>query len=49
LQPIQQRAKAYQQDKEAVQSIIALGCEKARDTARETLEDVRAAMGLIYH
>lgn len=48
LTPIQERAKAYEKDKDAVHSIIAIGSEKARDTARETLEDVREAMGLLY-
>jgi tryptophanyl-tRNA synthetase len=31
-----------------VRSIIAEGCDHARDMARETLEDVRQAMGLEY-
>ena len=31
-----------------VRSIIADGCDRARDVARETLEDVRQAMGLSY-
>lgn len=48
LKPIQQRAREYEQDLGAVQNIINDGCEKARDIARDTLEDVRKAMGLVY-
>lgn len=48
LKPIQERALAYQEDPEAVRAIIAEGCEKARDVARETLDEVRQAMGLLY-
>ena len=48
LKPIQERAKEYEQDLATVQSIINEGCEKARDIARDTLEDVRKAIGLIY-
>ena len=48
LKPIQERAREYEQDLNAVQSIINDGCEQARDIARDTLEDVRKAMGLVY-
>ena len=48
LKPIQERAQEYEQDLTAVQSIINDGCEQARDIARDTLEDVRKAMGLMY-
>ncbi len=48
LKPIQERAREYEQDLATVQSIINDGCEQARDIARDTLEDVRKAMGLIY-
>ncbi|MEM8843502.1 MAG: tryptophan--tRNA ligase [Pseudomonadota bacterium] len=48
LKPIQERAKEYEQDLTSVHSIINDGCEQARDIARDTLEDVRKAMGLIY-
>ena len=48
LLPIQERAREYEQDLATVQSIINDGCEQARDIARDTLEDVRRAMGLIY-
>ena len=46
--PIRERAKEYQQDREVVRGIINEGCEAARDVARQTLEDVREAMGLDY-
>ncbi len=48
LKPIQERAREYEQDLNTVQSIINDGCEKARDIARDTLEDVRKSMGLVY-
>jgi tryptophanyl-tRNA synthetase len=46
--PIRERANEYMNDPETVRGIIADGCEAARDIARETLEEVRDAMGLIY-
>lgn len=46
--PIQERAKQYEDNPNTVKSIIAEGCEKARDCARETINDVRQAMGLNY-
>ena len=48
LRPIQARAREYEQDLASVQSIIDDGCEQARDAARDTLEDVRKAIGLVY-
>jgi tryptophanyl-tRNA synthetase len=47
-QPIRERADEYMNDPETVRGIIAEGCEAARDVARETLEEVRDSMGLIY-
>lgn len=46
--PIRERAEEYMNDPETVRGIIADGCDAARDVARETLEEVRDAMGLIY-
>ncbi|MFN3594265.1 MAG: tryptophan--tRNA ligase [Thiobacillaceae bacterium] len=46
LAPIQERARALAEDPDSVRNIIADGCEKARDLARETMRDVREAMGL---
>ncbi len=46
LAPLQQRAIDYEGSPELVRSILAEGAEHARDEARETLADVRRAMGL---
>ncbi len=46
--PIRERAKEYQQDPDTVKGIINAGCEAARDVARESLEEVREAMGMNY-
>jgi len=48
LQPIQERAAQYADDPTLVKNIVAEGCEKARKLARETMRDVRDAMGLNY-
>ncbi len=48
LEPIQERARQYQEDKDLVRNIIHEGSEKARDVARQTLQEVRQAMGLEY-
>ena len=46
--PIRERAAEYESQPDLVRSIIADGCDEARDTARETMEAVRQAMGLAY-
>ncbi len=46
LEPIQKEAQQYEKDPDLVRSIIAEGCETAREAAKETLQDVREAMGL---
>ncbi len=48
LEPIRRRAEALARDPLAVKNIIAEGCQRAREAAEETLEIVRAAMGLDY-
>ncbi len=48
LESIQETARHYQEDPEAVRAIIAEGCEEARREARDTLDEVRQAMGLLY-
>lgn len=48
LAPIRERAREYEEDPEQVRALIAEGCEAARDEARETLAEVRTAMGLDY-
>tara|TARA_B100000029_G_scaffold319230_1_gene311674 strand:- start:22 stop:1197 length:1176 start_codon:yes stop_codon:yes gene_type:complete len=46
LEPIQKESEQYIKDPDMVRSIIAEGNEIARDRAKETLVEVRAAMGL---
>lgn len=46
LAPIQARAREYEAQPDLVKNIIHEGCEKARDAARETMEEVRHAMHL---
>jgi len=48
LTPIRERALNYIEEPDSVRAIIAEGCEQARATARETLEEVRQVMGLMY-
>jgi tryptophanyl-tRNA synthetase len=48
LEPVQERAVEFEQDPARVRTIINEGSEAARDLARQTLEEVRAAMGLEY-
>ena len=48
LKPIQERAAQYAEDPTLVKNIVADGCDKARKLARETMRDVREAMGLSY-
>ena len=48
LEPIQERSKEYLDDPKIVQNFINEGVEAARDVAEDTLEEVRAAMGLSY-
>jgi tryptophanyl-tRNA synthetase len=47
--PMRERAQIYLDDLTLVKNIIADGCEKARELARETMRDVRESMGLEYH
>jgi tryptophanyl-tRNA synthetase len=46
--PMRERAQQYLDDPTLVRNIIADGCEKARELARDTMRDVREAMGLSY-
>ena len=45
---IRARAAEYEENRDLVRAIIAEGCEKARDVARQTLEEVHQAMGMNY-
>jgi tryptophanyl-tRNA synthetase len=46
--PMRERAQKYLDDPTLVRSIVADGCDKARELARETMREVREAMGLDY-
>jgi tryptophanyl-tRNA synthetase len=48
LRPIQERAREYEEQPDLVRSVINEGCERAREVARETMNDVRHAMSLDY-
>ncbi len=48
LRPIQERGKGYAEQPDLVRNIINEGCERAREVARETMEEVRHAMSLDY-
>ena len=48
LKPIQERVAALSADPTLVKNVIAKGCRRARETADETLQDVRRSMGLEY-
>lgn len=48
LAPMQQRAREYEANPDAVRLILNEGTERARDAARDTLIEVRQAMGLQY-
>jgi tryptophanyl-tRNA synthetase len=47
-QPMLERAEAFVTNPRIVRDIVDAGTEKARMTARETMRDVREAMGLNY-
>jgi tryptophanyl-tRNA synthetase len=46
--PMRERAQVYLDNPALVKDIVADGCEKAREYARETMRDVRQSMGLEY-
>jgi len=48
LKPIQERAAEFENDPDLVRNIINEGCEKARDEARATMDEVRHVMSLEY-
>lgn len=47
LQPMQARALEYEAQPDLVRNVLKEGCEKARDVAHETLDEVRHAMSLM--
>jgi len=48
IEPIREKAKQLEDNMSMVKSMISDGSEKAREVARETMADVRQAMGLSY-
>lgn len=48
LEPIRIEVRELENNQDVVKSIIAEGCEKARDEAQDTLKEVREAIGLDY-
>ena len=48
LAPIQERARELEANPAVVRNIVHEGCERAREVARETMDEVRGAMSLIY-
>ncbi|MGA7180730.1 MAG: tryptophan--tRNA ligase [Thiobacillaceae bacterium] len=48
LLPMRERAEHYESSPDLVRNIIADGCEKAQELARETMRDVRDSIGLNY-
>ena len=46
--PMRERAERYEANPHLVRNIIADGCEKAQELARETMRDVRDVMGLNF-
>jgi tryptophanyl-tRNA synthetase len=47
-QPWRERAAALTADPKKVHWIVEMGTERARTVAKQTMRDVRAAMGLDY-
>ena len=46
--PIRERATQFENDPDLLRAILLEGSEKARDSARETLEEVRGAIGILH-
>jgi tryptophanyl-tRNA synthetase len=47
-QPIRERAQRYLDQPALLRDIVDAGCDRARAVARETMQEVRQAMGLAY-
>jgi tryptophanyl-tRNA synthetase len=48
LATIRQRAREFEENPDLVRGIVDEGCERAREAARATMDEVRAAVGLEY-
>ncbi|MDA8225362.1 MAG: tryptophan--tRNA ligase, partial [Betaproteobacteria bacterium] len=49
LEPMWERARHYAESPSLVRNLIADGCERARELARDTMRDVREVMGLNHN
>lgn len=47
--PMRERAQEFEENPKVVQSIINEGCEAAREVARDTMEEVRQSVGVVYN
>ena len=48
LEAIRKRAREFEEDPQLVRNILQEGSEAARDVAEQTMDEVRAAIGLNY-
>jgi len=48
LAPMRERARELESNPDLIRSVLAEGAQAARDTAEDTMKDVRTAMGLTY-
>lgn len=48
ISPIREKAAAIRNDEKYLRQVMAMGAEKARESARRTMEAIREAMGLNY-
>ena len=48
LAPIRNRRKEFEQDIPAIYDMLKKGCDTARETAAQTLDEVRRAMKINY-
>jgi tryptophanyl-tRNA synthetase len=48
LAPIRERAQYFEDNPDQVRNILADGCERAQEMARDTMRDVRESMGLTF-
>lgn len=48
LRPLRQRRQELEKDPEFISHVLRMGIERAREIAKETLGEVRQAMGMVY-
>jgi len=49
LEPMRERRNAYQAKPREVDEILLTGTKRAKSIAKETMREVREAMGIDYH